>query len=368
MTFRARAFHGLTPRRLAVPALLGLVLCAFDWPAAVSYARGIGWWQVALAVAQTYASAVIWFYGGLLAGVAAYNLTRGNALIRFASAAAATGTATGLLLPLAMLVRNAPLRDVFVHKVNLPIMWLADFGLTGIAVATIVIMTRSDDAERALEAEARRALDLARAYDEARLQAMQAQIEPHFLFNTLANVRRLYEVDRDAARAMLRQFVGMLGQTLPDIRTRRSTLAREVALSLAYLGVQKIRMGDRLAYTTDVPAALLDAALPPMMLSTLVENAIKHGLAPLPRGGTVVVSAQANGGTLRVEVADTGRGLSESAGNGVGLANIEARLGALFGAAGQLGLEPNEQGGVTAYLEVPLAIEPVECADARAAA
>jgi LytS/YehU family sensor histidine kinase len=156
---------------------------------------------------------------------------------------------------------------------------------------------------------------------------------------------------------MLRQFATMLGRTLSDIRTQRSTLSREVALSLAYLSVQKIRMGERLTFETDIPECLQDASLPPMMLSTLVENAIKHGLAPLPEGGRLVVRASTNGQTLHVEVADTGRGLNESAGSGVGLANIDTRLAALFGDAGQLCLEPNEQGGVKACLDLPLSFE-----------
>jgi signal transduction histidine kinase len=362
--FVARVFHGLTPRRLAVTALLGFVLCAFNWPVAVSYARGLPPMEVAKAFIQTYAGQAVHFYAGLLAGVAAYNCVRGGAAMRVLATATAVAAAAWLATPLSVLVRNAPWRDVFVHDVSPWVVWLDNVSLAGLAVATILYMTRADDAARSLESETKRALDLSRAYDEARLQAMQAQIEPHFLFNTLANVRRLYEVDPGAASTMLQQFRRMLAHTLPDIRTQRSTLAREVGLCVAYLDVQKIRMGDRLTVVTDIPPALREAALPPMMLSTLVENAIKHGLAPLPRGGLVRLSARADGKMLRVEVADDGRGLSESTGNGVGLANIETRLAALFGSAGQLGLEPNDQGGVTACLEVPLAIESIECSDA----
>jgi LytS/YehU family sensor histidine kinase len=281
-------------------------------------------------------------------------------VLRAGAAAAAIGATIWLVLPLAVLVRNAPWRNVLPHTLNMPALWMSCTALASLAVATLLSMTRDEDMTRSLESETKHALDLARAFDEARMQAMQAQIEPHFLFNTLANVRRLYEVDREAARAMLRQFVGMLGETLPDIRMQRSTLAREVALCLAYLNVQKIRMGERLAFTADVPESLHEAALPPMILSTLVENAITHGLAPLPQGGEVVVRAYADGGVLHVEVADTGRGLDESAGSGVGLANIETRLAALFGDAGQLGLMPNEHGGVTAFVELPLTIVPAE--------
>ncbi|MFO1312334.1 MAG: histidine kinase [Burkholderiales bacterium] len=360
MTVLDRAFHGLTLRRLAAIALLGLVLSAFDAPTAVTYARGLPAREMLLAWVQTYLGALIWSFAGIGAGVAAYNCTPGGTVTRACAAAAAIGATVWLVLPLAVLVRNAPWRNVLAHQLNLSTLWLSCTALAMLATATLLYMTRNEDVARSLESESKHALDLARAFDEARMQAMQAQIEPHFLFNTLANVRRLYEVDREAARTMLRQFVGMLGETLPDIRTHRSTLAREVALSLAYLNVQKIRMGDRLVFAVDVPESLRDASLPPMILSTLVENAIKHGLAPLPEGGRIVVRAHADAGVLHVEVADTGRGFAESAGSGVGLANIEARLAALFGDAGQLGLMPNEDGGVTAFVELPLTILPAE--------
>jgi signal transduction histidine kinase len=360
VTVLARVFHGLTRRRLAAIALFGLVLSAFDAPVAISYARGLPAKEIALAFVQTYAAALIWMGAGLLAGIAAYNSTHGSIWARVCAAAAAIGVTVWLVDPLAVLVRNAPWRDVWPHPVNLPVLWVRTAALVSLATATLLYMRRNDDAQRSLESEAKLALDLARGFDEARLQAMQAQIEPHFLFNTLANVRRLYEVDGVAARTMLREFVGMLGETLPDMRMQRSTLAREVALSLAYLNVQKIRMGERLTFAVDIPASLRDASLPPMILSTLVENAIKHGLAPLPEGGHVVVRAHADGDTLRVEVADTGRGLNESVGSGVGLANIETRLAALFGDAGQLALTANEHGGVTALVELPLSLVPAE--------
>jgi signal transduction histidine kinase len=326
----------------------------FGFPVAVTYARGLPAELIVLAFVRDYLASGLCFLAGLLAGVAAYNTVKGGVVLRAAATAIAIGVAVWVVLPVAMVVRSAPWPEVPA------LLWFSKAGLAGLAVAAIAYMNRSEAAARSLESEARRALDLSRGYDEARLQAMQAQIEPHFLFNTLANIRRLYEVDRDAARTMLRQFVGMLAQTLPEMRNQRSTLAREVALSLAYLNVQKIRMGERLSFVTRIPPPLREAALPPMMLSTLVENAIKHGLAPLPEGGSIVLSARAAGDVLLVEVADTGRGLSESAGTGVGLANIQTRLCALFGSAGQLGLEPNAAGGVTAYLEVPLTIESAE--------
>ena len=365
--FLARTFHGLTRRRLALLALFGLVLAVFDESVAITYARGLPASQIGLAFVQTYLGNAVWFFAGLLAAVAAYNRTPGSIPLRLGTAAAASGVVVWYALLVSLLIRDAPLRDVFVYTVRLDKLWLNNYPIVAIAAAALLYVTHGDDVERSLETEALRALDLDRGLDEARLQAMQAQIEPHFLFNTLANIRRLYQVDPGAARTMLRQFSRMLGRSLADIRNERSTLGHEVALALAYLGVQKIRMGDRLEFATDIPPPLRDAALPPMMLSTLVENSIKHGLAPLRGGGRVTIAAGADGDTLRVRVVDTGCGLSESAGSGVGLANIQTRLAALYGAEGALSLEPNEQGGVTAILELPLRMEPAETRDAGAA-
>jgi sensor histidine kinase YesM len=145
---------------------------------------------------------------------------------------------------------------------------------------------------------------------EARLQMLEAQIEPHFLFNTLANVKRLYDIDRGTGARMLRNLKDYLAVALPQMRETESTLGREVAHVTAYLNIQQIRMGRRLAFGIDVPASLHGARMPPLMLLTLAENAIKHGLAPSPRGGRIDLRAATADGRLRVEVADTGQGFA----------------------------------------------------------
>ncbi len=138
------------------------------------------------------------------------------------------------------------------------------------------------------------------------------------------------------------------------MRQSESTLVQEVAYATAYLNVQQIRMGRRLGFAFDVPEPLRDLPFPPMMLLTLVENAVKHGLAPLPRGGTIRVEARREGRALRVRVIDDGRGFGTgTSGTAIGLANIEARLRAAFGRDGRLVLEENPDGGVTASIEVP---------------
>jgi LytS/YehU family sensor histidine kinase len=191
--------------------------------------------------------------------------------------------------------------------------------------------------------------------DEARLQVLQAQIEPHFLFNTLATVRRLYRTSPATAIEMLDNLMRYLSVALPQIRASQSTLGRDVALVEAYLGIQKLRMGRRLAFSIDLPAELHGTPLPPMMLLTLVENAIKHGVSPLPEGGFVRVSANAEHGQLLVRVADSGRGFVQTFGTGTGLANTRARLAALYGTGARLELTANLPRGITATLLLPLA-------------
>jgi sensor histidine kinase YesM len=205
---------------------------------------------------------------------------------------------------------------------------------------------------RAAEAD-RDALD--RETLQARLQTLQAQIEPHFLFNTLANVRRLYELDGVRGRRMLDHLMRYLEVALPSMRDERSTLAREAALIDAYLQVQQVRMGRRLGFAIHIEPELAGMEVPPMMLLTLAENAVKHGLAPLPEGGRIDVAAVRDGARLRLEVVDDGRGFGgDSAGSGTGLANIRARLAALHGDAARLDLAANAPRGVRATITLPI--------------
>jgi len=188
---------------------------------------------------------------------------------------------------------------------------------------------------------------------EARLQALQAQVEPHFLFNTLAHVKWLYRRDADSGRRMLDRLVDYLHGALPQVRQATTTLEQELQLAQAYLDIQQLRIGGRLAFTIDVPEEIAQLRFPPLMLLTLVENSIKHGIAPQTDGGTIGIRAQADEQKLRIEVRDTGAGLREAKGTGLGLANVRARLAALFGAGARLVIEPNVPHGVVAAIEIP---------------
>ena len=188
---------------------------------------------------------------------------------------------------------------------------------------------------------------------EARLQMLEAQIEPHFLFNTLANVKRLYETDRIAGAAMMRNLKDYLSVALPQMRAVASTLGRESDHAIAYLNIQQIRMGRRLAFAFDIPDGLRSARIPSLMLLTLVENSVKHGLTPQLEGGRIDVCAQVVNGQLRIDVADTGQGFTKSGGGGTGLANARARLASYFGERANLSLAINTPQGVVATLVLP---------------
>jgi len=192
---------------------------------------------------------------------------------------------------------------------------------------------------------------------EARLSALQAQIEPHFLFNTLANVKRLYETAPHRGREMLSSLISYLRAALPSMRQSGSTLGRELELARSFLTILKMRMGDRLDFSIDVEPALNDAQVPPMVLPTLVENAIKHGLSPLPEGGRIEIAARREGDDLLIDVRDNGAGFSSSGGSGVGLANTRSRLAALYGGRAGLSLTTEAPRGVLASVRMPLAFK-----------
>ncbi len=189
---------------------------------------------------------------------------------------------------------------------------------------------------------------------QARLGVLRAQIAPHFLFNTLANVRRLTRVDRAAATSMLTDFARYFSITLAQRDAQMATLADEAELVDAYLRIHHVRMGGRLSYTVRLPTELRQARLPPMMLLTLVENAIKHGVDPLAEGGRVEITAERRDATLCVEVADDGRGLASLEGTGTGLANIRSRLSMLYGARAELAVAHRRPRGFVASLQLPL--------------
>jgi hypothetical protein len=233
------------------------------------------------------------------------------------------------------------------------------FTLLAAGAATIFFTSRDRvlRAEAALALERARTETVARQAVQAQLQSLQAQIEPHMLFNTLANLQGLIGIDPPRAQEMLEQLIQYLRATLASSRAESTTLAQEFALMEAYLGLMRIRMGERLSYAFDLPAALGEVAVPPMLLQPLVENAIAHGLEPKIEGGHLAVSAQLSGGMLALTVHDNGRGLDAGpgkAGTSVGLANTRERLQAIYGERATLELTPAAPQGALARITLPV--------------
>ena len=188
----------------------------------------------------------------------------------------------------------------------------------------------------------------------AKLSLLHAQVEPHFLYNTLASAQLLTRTDPARADQMLGNLILYLRHSLPRTEDSLSTIGDELERAQAYLDILKIRMGSRLSLQVEVPPALRSVLFPTMMLQTLVENAIKHGLEPKSGGGTVWILARAHENTVSVTVADDGRGFSaEGGGTGIGLRNVRERLRLAFGGAAWFAIVANFPSGVAASITVP---------------
>jgi len=256
-------------------------------------------------------------------------------------------------------------------------MWLASFvvdvglrslfrdpaAILGLATVSIVVSVvlsgiffwreRSAVADAAIARERERTERIEREALSANLRALQAQIEPHFLFNTLANVTSLIDPDPAMAKRMLESFIKFLRASLNATRSESTTLADEADLIAAYLDVLQVRMGTRLRYEIDVPPDLHAVTLPPMLLQPVVENSIRHGLEPKVDGGTVRVRAHRNGSGIEVEISDTGVGFAATTRGGVGLTNVRDRLRLIYGDRACLVIADAAPGGAVVTLTLP---------------
>ncbi len=227
----------------------------------------------------------------------------------------------------------------------------------GVLVATLAIWRNREyealNTELQLRAEQEK---LARQVSDAKMRLLRAQIEPHFLFNTLGAVQQLAQAGAPRAAELTANLIAFLRASLADMRVDNVTLADEFALVEAYLKVMQARLAERLQFTLDLPQALASVRIPGMLLLTLVENAIKHGIEPALRGGSIAITARWADGQLTLAVADTGVGLPESPVDGVGLANVRERLQLTYGTQAALQIQTAPDGGVVASLYIPCEI------------
>jgi LytS/YehU family sensor histidine kinase len=235
-------------------------------------------------------------------------------------------------------------------------LWLAGSGLVFGLLMALGASVRERLAQvraQALEFELERSRLEKQAVD-ARLSLLQAQIEPHFLFNTLANVQALVEAGSPRAAEVLKSLIAYLRAAMPRLHDQQATLADELALVKAYLELMRMRMPDRLDFALAVPPELHQRSFPPMALLTLVENAVKHGIDPSEDGGRIEIGArEGEDRSLRLWVADTGVGMDEQVEPGTGLSNLQDRLQAMYGAAASLQLMELPPHGVRAELHLP---------------
>jgi two-component system, LytTR family, sensor kinase len=224
----------------------------------------------------------------------------------------------------------------------------------------------------ALELERDRAVRLRVSAKSARLQALQSQLEPHFLFNTLNSISSLVVEQRDIeATAMIARLSDFLRLTLQTAGTPEIRIADELAFVRQYLDIQKLRFGDRLRFAIDVAPEVENAVVPALVLQPLVENAVHHGILPRASGGAVTISARAAEGTLLLSVDDDGPGMrkSTSSHSGLGLSNTATRLSELYGGDAQFTVGRSHAGGVAAGIRIPLRfqvtagfkLQPEEC-------
>jgi hypothetical protein len=207
-------------------------------------------------------------------------------------------------------------------------------------------------AKELLQEERIRRLTLEKREAETRLKLLQAQVEPHFLFNTLSTVLALMESDAKTAGAMLSDLTRYLRASLSRTRMEAGTLGEEAEMIRAYLGIHKARMGERLSFRIHIPGHLMTRPFPPMLIQPLVENALKHGLEPKVQGGEVALTAEETGGSLRLAVSDTGVGFQGDHKAGIGLDNVRQRLQSLYNGRARLTLEENRPCGLRAVIEV----------------
>jgi signal transduction histidine kinase len=320
-------------------AVLHGALSSISWGRAILAANMVG-------LCITWATIGVWFnYSWIIDrkfGVLGYIVSCAvGGVLLFAATSVLTGA--------------QPLADALERLPRILLIAGLGFGLVCAVPLLIIALLRNRHSEAVnlqLQREAERER-LARELSESQLRLLRAQIEPHFLFNTLGAVQQLAEAAAPRAAELTANLITFLRASLTEMRSEQVSLRQEFGLVEAYLQVMKARLGERLQFTLDLPDALAQVPVPSMILLTLAENAIKHGIEPSLRGGAVSVSAQQNGGVACIRVRDSGVGMSPEPGAGLGLDNVRRRLEVAYGAAASLTLREMEP-GVSAEVILPI--------------
>lgn len=336
----------------ALLALLKLcvVLTVLGFLTNLAFLPATPWWQTVVAVnaigaAVAMALAGVWFnYGKIVRA-------KGKALVTIVG----LGLLGGLFGAMTAMFERGHSWSLLLDKMPKIVVTVTLVVTALVAIPVIVVaMLRNrhyeiQAAQLKRDAEQER---LARELSETQLRLLRAQIEPHFLFNTLGAVQQLAEQGAPRAAELTAHLIDFLRGSMSDMRCEQVALATEFGLVESYLRVMQIRMGERLRYTVEVPEALAATQVPSMLVLTLAENAIKHGIEPALHGGEIVVTAHDDDGTIRIGVRDSGVGMSDTPGAGTGLENVRHRLRLAYGDGACLLLSEAEP-GLLAEIAIP---------------
>lgn len=323
-------------------AALYLIKPGLGWPKSLFVANLLGWILMFVLIG-------IWFNYRRIS-------TKPMRLALFAVGGVLSGIAAGSVI--SALTQAKPIWDIWLQDGPLLLKAAGVAGAGYLILIGIVASWRNQSYETInaqLELEAEREKS-ARQSSESQLRLLRAQIEPHFLFNTLGAIQQLAEQGAPKAAELTANLIHFLRASMSEMRAEQITLADEFAMLRAYLDVMQVRLAQRLQYSLDLPAPLAQVKVPSMVLLTLAENAIKHGIEPALRGGTVTVTARQHGDQISIVVQDSGVGLSDKPGSGIGLQNVRDRLRLAYGAGAGLSIAQAGQGGVIAHVTLPCAL------------
>ena len=362
------AVLAITAAQLRVTAVLGLCLTTIQlvvfWVPVMQIARNNSWWAIVtdVAVADQIRAFI------LLIAVASANRAADegypprNAYVLAALVGCVVGVAASETFEWAwravFLTGPAPAARPWLQGKAIlyyrPIFDLTNWLLIGSAAVFLYAGRRAAlrTAQRLRTAELER-IRRSKLALESRLQAMQARVEPQFLFNTLVHVERLYELDAELAARMLADLIAYLRAAMPLMRDTSSTVAQEFELARAYLDIVRVRLGERLAVTLETPSGGEDIRMPPMVLLPLIDHAIVRGFTPANAEGAISIRTDVTNGRLRLTISDSGAGFVPGTG-GEGLATIRERLTALYGDQGTLQFRQSDSASSEAVLDIPL--------------